>query len=86
VERHYVKEKFTEEELRNLLHKIPLEDVLNKKGPYYRGHREELEKLSEDELIVEMAKEPKLIRKPLVITEKDAVAGFNEEKYMQALT
>jgi arsenate reductase-like glutaredoxin family protein len=76
-----VKEKFTEEELRSLFRKIPLEDVLNKKGPYYRSHREELEKLSEDELIAEMAKEPKLIRKPLVITEEKAVAGFNEDKY-----
>ncbi|MBP1930549.1 arsenate reductase-like glutaredoxin family protein [Ammoniphilus resinae] len=80
-----MKDHFSLEELKELIKKTPLEQILNKKGVVYKARREELEGLSEEELLNEMAKEPKLIRRPLIITEDQVIAGYDENKYKDAL-
>jgi len=80
-----MKDQFSLEELKELIKKTPLEHILNKKGVVYKARREELEGLSEEELLLEMAKEPKLIRRPLIIMDDQVIAGFDESKYKEIL-
>ena len=76
-----MKEAFSLEELRELVKKVPLEEIVNKKGIVYKERRAELEALSPDQLLEEMAKDPKLIRRPLVILGDRVIVGYDEEKY-----
>jgi arsenate reductase len=80
-----MKELFSPEEIRELTKKIPLTEMANKKGILYKERREELDKLSEEEFIIEMSKEPRLIRRPIIITEDQVIVGYDESIYKRLL-
>lgn len=81
-----MKDVFSVQELKDLIEKIPLQEILNKKGVVYKERREELEGLNDDQLLEEMAKEPKLIRRPIIIKGDEVIVGYDERRYEKVLT
>lgn len=81
-----MKDLYSVEEIKEIIKKISLDDILNKKGVVYKERKAELEGLSEEELIQEMAKEPKLIRRPLIILEDKVIAGYDEKQLEKFLS
>lgn len=65
--RQYLKEPFTETELKNLIAKTGLKpiDIVRKEEAYFKENLKG-KNLSDDEWIAEMVKEPKLIQRPIV--------------------
>lgn len=79
-----MKDLYSVEELKEIISKIPLDEILNKKGVVYKERKEELAGLSDEQLIEEMAKEPKLIRRPIIIVDNRVIVGYDQAK-MQTL-
>lgn len=75
-----MKDPFSKEELQELAKKVSVQELLNKRGKVYKERKEELEKLSDSELIEAMAAEPKLIRRPILIKGDEVVVGFKEKE------
>ncbi|RXT14855.1 hypothetical protein EIZ39_01180 [Ammoniphilus sp. CFH 90114] len=80
-----MKDTFTVEELQELTTKVPLGDILNKKGIVYKERRAELEGLSDQQLMEEMAKDPKLIRRPIIVKDGEVIVGYDEARYQKVL-
>lgn len=80
-----MKDLYTVEEIKEMTKKIPLDEMVNKKGIVYKARKDELEGLSEEELIQEMAKEPKLIRRPLIVLEDKIIVGYDEKQLEKLL-
>lgn len=70
----YLKTPPNAEELSGLLERLGLEpqDVLRKKGQVYDGLKSEIETADRAELIALMVKNPVLINRPIVVTERGA--------------
>lgn len=80
--REYFKQKVTRSELDNLLDSTGLEvaDILSTRStPYKQGNLAE-KNLSDDEILNMMTEEPRLIKRPILVSGADAVVGFNEGK------
>lgn len=78
--RDYLKDRFTVEELRDLLASLDLRpaDVLSRRARAYKelvGGREA--GLTDDELLALMVREPTLLRRPLTVRGDRAVVGFD---------
>lgn len=74
--REYLKDPLTEEELSKLLHKLnfsPIQLVRKTEKIWKENYKDR--DLSEEELVSIMVKHPKLIERPIVETEKQAVVG-----------
>jgi arsenate reductase len=70
------------------LHKrsgLPLARFFNTSGESYRngGFKEKLKKMSEAEALAALAKDGKLVKRPIVDTGKAVLVGFDEEAYAQ---
>jgi len=75
-----MKDFYSVGELKEITSKISLDEILNKKGVVYKERREELAGLSNEQLIEEMAKEPKLIRRPIIILDNQVIVGYDPAK------
>jgi len=75
-----MKDHYTVDELKEIISKIPLDEIVNKRGVVYKERKEELVGLSDEQLIEEMAKEPKLIRRPIIISDNKVIVGYDPEK------
>lgn len=74
--REYLKDELSEEELKTLLGKMniaPIQLVRKNEKVWKENYKNK--DLSDKELITVMAKHPKLIERPIVETEKEAVIG-----------
>lgn len=74
--REYLKEPLSEEELKRLVEKLniaPIQLVRQKEKIWKEDYSHK--DLSDQELIAVMAKHPKLMERPVVETEKEAVIG-----------
>lgn len=74
--REYLKEELSEEELKTLLEKMniaPIQLVRKNEKVWKENYKNK--DLSDKELITVMAKNPKLIERPIIETEKEAVIG-----------
>ncbi len=80
-----MKDTYSVEELKEITAKIPLDEILNKKGVVYKERRSELEGLTPDQLLEEMSKDPKLIRRPIVIKDNQVIVGYDEKAYEKIL-
>lgn len=80
-----MKDHYTVEELNELTSKISVDEILNKRGVVYRERKEQLTGLSDEQLIEEMATEPRLIRRPIIIAGDQVIVGFSEEKMESVL-
>lgn len=62
---------------------FPIKRFFNTSGIVYRemGLKDKLASMSDEEMIALLATTGKLIRRPLLISDKGVFAGFNEEMY-----
>lgn len=79
------KERLSEAELRDLIGKRDYREFLNPRNELYRTRNMKDQPPSRDEAIQLMAKEPNLIRRPVVIRGTQMVLGFDEEAYRKLL-
>ncbi len=84
-ERDYAKQPLSEAELRQLFKGLDPREFLNPKSPAYKEMGLKERKLSAAEAIKLMAKDPNLIKRPLVIAEEKLVAGFDRDRLRELL-
>ena len=62
---------------------VPVAKLFNTSGQSYRsgGYKERLPSMSEAEALAELAKDGKLIKRPLLIDGDFALVGFKQEQY-----
>ncbi len=87
-ERDYAKHPLSEAELKALFGDAGLDprDFLNPKSPAYKAMGLRDKKLTAAEALKLMAREPNLIKRPLVIAGKTFIAGFDRDRLRAALT
>jgi arsenate reductase-like glutaredoxin family protein len=54
-------------------------DALSTKSPAFRALKLALEKLSDAKIIALMVKEPRLIRRPLIVLDGKPILGFDKD-------
>lgn len=80
--REYFKEPFTREELNTVLERAnmhPSELVSSRSTPYRKEKLADRD-LSEEELLERMLAEPRLIRRPVLVTDDEVIIGFNRAR------
>lgn len=72
----YLKTPPSEQELKEVLNMLDMKprDLMRKKEAEYKANKLDDESLSDEELIAAMVKFPKLIERPIVITEDNKIA------------
>jgi regulatory protein spx len=81
VKHDLAKERPSPELLGRLIDEQGLETVLNTRSPAFKKLGLDASKLTKAEALALMAKEPNLMKRPLVLTKKKAVFGFKPEEY-----
>lgn len=84
-ERDYAKEPLSAAELRELFKGRDPRDFLNARSPAFKAMKLGDKKLSASEALGLMAKEPNLIKRPLVIAGREIVAGFDRDRLRSVL-
>lgn len=79
------KERLSEAELEKLIGNRDYREFLNPRNELYRTRNMKEHPPSRGEAIQLMAKEPNLIRRPVVIRGTQMVLGFDEEAYRKLL-
>jgi arsenate reductase len=79
------KERMTESELEKLIGSRDYKEFLNSRNELYRSRNMKEHSPSRAEAIKLMAKEPNLIRRPIVIRGAQMIFGFDEEAYRKLL-
>ena len=74
-------ERLTQEELEALIGQRDYKEFLNPRNELYRTRNMKENPPSRTEAIQLMAKEPNLIRRPIVIRGSQMILGFDEEAY-----
>ncbi len=81
-ERDFFETALTRDELSGLVDAIGIDDVFSWRSPSAKGFRQRRDSLTEDDLISAMLAEPRLIRRPIVVSSGAApIVGFNAEAY-----
>lgn len=77
------------EELHDWLKKsgLPIRRFFNTTGVMYRelGLKDKIDTMSEDELLKLLAGDGMLVKRPLLVSEKAVIPGFNEKTWEKAL-
>ena len=79
------KERLTEAELDELIGERDYKEFLNTRNELYRRRKMKEHPPSRSEAIRLMAKEPNLIRRPVVMRGSQMLLGFDEEAYRKLL-
>jgi arsenate reductase (glutaredoxin) len=79
------KERLSQAELEELIGKRDYREFLNPRNELYRTRNMQEHPPSRDKAIQLMAKEPNLIRRPVVIRGVQMILGFDEEGYRELL-
>ena len=79
------KQRLTEAELQELIGNRDYKEFLNARNELYRTRKMKEHPPSRPEAIQLMAKEPNLIRRPVVIRSSQIVLGFDEEAYRKLM-
>ena len=85
-ERDYAKEPLSAAELKLLFAGRDPRDFLNPKSPAFKSMGLKDRKLTVPEALALMAKEPNLIKRPLVAAGGEIVAGFDRERLRALLS
>ena len=83
-ERDFYQDTFTKEEILELLGGHPASDMFNFRSPSFGKLGLDKDKLSDDDLISLMLKEPRLVRRPVVRIGKDVYFGA-DAKVLQGI-
>ena len=78
-------QRLTEAELEELIGNRDYKEFLNARNELYRTRKMKEHPPSRPEAIQLMAKEPNLIRRPVVIRDSQIVLGFDEEAYRKLM-
>jgi arsenate reductase (glutaredoxin) len=81
----FATERLTEAELEALIGQRDYKEFLNPRNELYRARNMKEDPPSRAEAIQLMAKEPNLIRRPIVIRGSQMVLGLDEEAYKRLL-
>ena len=73
----------TEAEIRRLLKDRPASELLRKNSARYKDVV--ARKLSDDALVAELAKDPDLVKRPIIVAGGEVLIGFDEKTLSQAL-
>jgi arsenate reductase len=79
------KERLTEAELDRLIGERDYQEFLNTRNELYRTRKMKEHPPSRSEAIKLMAKEPNLIRRPVVMRGSQMLLGFDEQAYRKLL-
>lgn len=85
--REYFKDRLTRGELKSLLDSVNLtaSDVLSTRSRPYREMGLAGKDVTDDELLDLMIEEPRLLRRPIVVRDGEAVVGHNEAKLRELI-
>ena len=76
-------------EIKNLWKKsgLPIKKFFNTSGNLYKEFdmKNRLEKMSEDEKLEILSKNPMLIKRPILVFKNEVLVGFNEEEWRKVL-
>ena len=84
-ERDYARKPLDEAELKDIFSGLDPRDYLNPKSPAYKAMRLKDKKLTAAEAIKLMARDPNLIKRPIVIAGKQLIAGFDRDRLSEVL-
>jgi arsenate reductase-like glutaredoxin family protein len=84
-ERDYAKSPLSATELKQLFAGRDPRDFLNARSPAYKAMNLAGKSITADQAISLMAKDPNLIKRPLVIAGKQMIAGFDRDQLRNAL-
>jgi arsenate reductase len=84
-ERDYAKSPLTAAELKELFVGRDPRDFLNPRSPAFKAMGLAGKTLSAQQAIAVMAKEPNLIKRPIVVAGKQIIAGFDRDHLRAAL-
>lgn len=83
-ERDFFEEAMSRDELRGLVDAIGIDDLFSWRSPSAKPYRERRDSVTEDELIEAMLGEPRLIRRPIVVSDRaEPIVGFNKIAYAE---
>jgi arsenate reductase/regulatory protein spx len=85
--REYFKDKFTKDELRGMLEAAGLKvaDVISTRSTPYKAFGLADKDLSDDEILDLVIEDPRLLRRPIVISGDEVVIGHNEKKLRELI-
>jgi arsenate reductase-like glutaredoxin family protein len=84
-ERDYAKAPLNAAELKDLFAGRDPRDFLNQRSPAFKAMGLAGKALTPDQALALMAKEPNLIKRPIVVAGKEMVAGFDRDRLRAAL-
>ena len=84
-ERDFFQDRFSEEELRQILQERKASEVFSWKSPSFKALGLSPDTLNDDDLIRLMLQEPRLIRRPLVKVAERLVIGGSQKDLAEAL-
>ncbi len=85
MERDFFKQPLTPPEIRALLKGRPVSDLFSWKSPSVKALGLGGQQLTDDQMLELMAKEPRLMRRPVVLVDGQLIIGGDVEKLRQAL-
>ncbi len=84
AERDFFEEPLSTEELRGIVDDVGIDNVFSWRSPSAKEQRARRDTISEDELIDAMLAEPRLIRRPILVSAGNAtIVGFDKDAYAQ---
>ena len=84
-ERDFFADPFTAAELRGLIGDAPVSDYFSWRSPSFRKLGLKREEMSDDQMLELMAGEPRLIRRPLIMTSEGALIVGTDKRAMADL-
>ena len=84
-ERDYAKAPLTVAELKDLFEGRDPRDFLNARSPAFKAMGLAGKSLTSAQALALMAKEPNLIKRPIVVAGKEMIAGFDRDRMRAAL-
>jgi len=79
--RDFFRDRLTIDELREVLDRagVAPTDILSRRSRVYKARSEEIDAMTDDELLAAMVAEPTLIRRPLILDDDRLIVGFDKK-------
>ena len=84
-ERDYAKAPLSAAELKDLFAGRDPRDFLNARSPVFKAMGLTGKSLTPDQALALMAKDPNLIKRPIIVAGKEIIAGFDRDRLREAL-
>ena len=84
-ERDFFADPFTADELRQLIGDAPVADYFSWRSPSFRKLGLKRDEMSDDQMLALMAEEPRLVRRPLILTQDGKLIVGTDKKAMADL-